>query len=75
MFGIFIVRPDVDACDCSWEEVGGGGGDSTDTVKESALKVDTRRKIPCRTGDSNPRQYCALAFQSDALPTELFPFV
>ena len=31
-------------------------------------------KIPCGTGDSNPRQYILrLAFQSDALPTELSP--
>ena len=41
----------------------------TDTARESALKVDSGRKIPCRTGDSNPR----LTFQSDTLPTELFP--
>ena len=29
------------------------------TVTESALKVDSGRKIRCRTWDSNPRQYCA----------------
>ena len=34
----------------------------TDTVKESALKVDFWRKILCRTGESNPRQYCAWLF-------------
>ena len=34
-------------------------GGCTDTVRESALKADSGRKIPCRTGDSNPRQYCA----------------
>ena len=45
----------------------------TDTVRESALKADPGRKISYRTGDSNLRQYSALAFQSDALPTELFP--
>ena len=38
-----------------------------DTVRESALKIHSGRKIPCRTGDSNPR----LAFQSDALTAEL----
>ena len=27
----------------------------TDTVRESALKIDSRRKIPCRTGESNLR--------------------
>ena len=37
---------------------GVGGVDCcTDTVRESALKVDSGRKIPCRTRDSNPRQY------------------
>ena len=34
----------------------------TDTVRESALKADSGRKIPCRTGDSNPQQYCAWLF-------------
>ena len=34
----------------------------TDTVTESALEADSGRKIPCRTGDSNPRQYCAWLF-------------
>ena len=29
-------------------------GACTDTVTESALEVDSGRKIPCRTGDSNP---------------------
>ena len=28
----------------------------TDTVRESALKVDSGRKIPCHTGESNLRQ-------------------
>ena len=30
-----------------------------DIVTESALKVDSGRKIPCRTGESNLRQRCA----------------
>ena len=34
----------------------------TYSFKESALEVDSGRKIPCRTGDSNPRQYCAWLF-------------
>ena len=34
----------------------------TDTVRESALEVDAVRKIPCRTGDSNLRQYCTWIF-------------
>ena len=37
------------------------------TVRESALKIHSGRKIPCRTGDSNR----PLAFQSDALTAEL----
>ena len=43
--GIFKVRTDVNACDCTRE--------CTDTVRESSLKVDSGRKIPCRTGESN----------------------
>ena len=31
-------------------------GVCTDTVKESALKFDSGREIPCRTGESNLRQ-------------------
>ena len=34
-------------------------GGCAHTVRESALKADTGRKIPRRTGDLNPRQYCA----------------
>ena len=30
-----------------------------DTVRESALNVDSGRKIPCRTGESNLRQWRA----------------
>ena len=45
---MFNVRTDVNACDC----IRG----CTDTVRESALKVDSERKIPCGTGDSNLRQ-------------------
>ena len=37
-------------------------GGCTDTVRKSALEVDSGRKISCRTGDSNPRQYCAWLF-------------
>ena len=42
------MRTDVNACDCT--------RGCTDTVRESALKVDSRRKIPCRTGESNLRR-------------------
>ena len=44
-------------------------GSCTDPVRESALKVDSGRKIPCRTRDSNQRQYCAWLLQPAALPT------
>ena len=32
------------------------------TVRESALKVDSERTIPCRTRESNPRPYCSWLF-------------
>ena len=35
-----------------------------DTVRESALEADSERNIPCRTADSNPRQYCAWLFST-----------
>ena len=34
----------------------------TDTVRQSALEVDSGRKIPCLTWDTNVRQYCAWLF-------------
>ena len=37
-------------------------GGCADTVRESALKADPGRKIPCHTGDLNPRQNCARLF-------------
>ena len=47
-YGIFNMHADVNACDCT--------RGCTHTVKESALKVDSGRKIPYRTGESNLRQ-------------------
>ena len=44
-YGIFKVRTDVNACDCTRV--------CTDTIREAALKFDSGRKIPCRTGESN----------------------
>ena len=35
-------------------------GGCRNTARESALKGDSGRKFPCRTGDSNPRQCCAV---------------
>ena len=37
-------------------------GGCTDTVRELALEVDSGRKIPCHTRDSNPSHYCTLLF-------------
>ena len=47
-YRIFIARTDVNGCDCT--------RGCTDTVRGSALKGDSARKILCRTGESNPRQ-------------------
>ena len=44
-YRIFIVRTDVNACDCT--------PGCTGTVRESAWKLDSRGKIPCRTRESN----------------------
>ena len=48
VFGIFNVCSDADECDFTRGLYG-----------ESALRADSWRKIPCRTRDSNPRQYWA----------------
>ena len=47
-YRIFNVRTNVNACGCA--------RGCTDTVRESALNVDSGRKIPCRTGESNLHQ-------------------
>ena len=44
-YRIFNVHMEANACGCT-----------RDTVRESALKVDSGRNIPCRTGESNLRQ-------------------
>ena len=62
-YRVFNVLTDVNACDC----VRG----CTDTVKESAVKVDSGRKIPFRTGESNLRR--RRADPKLSLPTELHP--
>ena len=59
-YGIFNVRADVDACDC----IRG----CTDTVRESALKVDSGRKIPCRTEQSKLRLRRALHTRPPFIP-------
>ena len=59
-YSIFIVRTNVNACDCA--------RGCTATERESALKVGSGKKIPCCTRESGLRQ------QRDGLmllPTEL----
>ena len=41
-------------------------GGCTNTSRKSALKTDSGGKIPCRTGESNPRQ-CDACFFSPVL--------
>ena len=49
---IFNVHTDVNGCNCTLG--------CTDIMRESALKVDSRRKIPCRTRESYlPQQYAS----------------
>ena len=45
---------------------------STDTVRESALKVDSGRKIPCSTGESNLHWQHAspMLYQLSYIPTQ-----
>ena len=63
---IFDARIDVNACDYA--------GGCTDTVRESALKVDSGRKIPCRTRESNLSAACWCAgpmlYQLSYIPTQ-----
>ena len=61
-YKICNVRTDVNACDCT--------RGCTDTVRESALKIDSGRKIPCPHRGIEP---ASAACRSDALPTELHP--
>ena len=62
--GIFNVRTDVNACDCA--------RGFKHTVRESALKVDSGRKIPCRTGESNlpERRAGPTLYQLSYIPNE-----
>ena len=64
-YGIFNMLSDVNACDCN--------RGLTDTVRESALKVDSGRKIPRRTGESNLRRRRAdpILYQLSYIPTPL----
>ena len=64
-YKIFNVRTDVNACDCTLG--------CTDTAKKSALKIDSGRKIPYRTGESNLRERRAgpVLCQLSYIPTDL----
>ena len=52
-------------------------GDCTDTVRESALKTASgkkkRKNNPLQHLGLEPASVLRLAFQSDAVPTKLFP--
>ena len=64
-YGIFNVRTNVNASDCT--------GECTDTVRESALKVNPGRKIPCHREESNLRLQRAgpMLYQLSYIPTPL----
>ena len=64
-YGIFNMHTDVNACD------GAQGGGCTDNIRESALKVDSGRKIPCRTRELNLRRWRAspMLYQLSYIPT------
>ena len=61
--GIFNARIYVNACDCA--------RGCMDTVRESGQKVDSGKKIPCRTGNSNLLQRLAgpMLYQLSYIPT------
>ena len=62
-YRIFNVRTNVNACDCAWG--------CANTERESALKVDSGRKILCRTGESNlfQRRAGPTLYQLSYIPT------
>ena len=64
-YRIFNVYTYVTACDCT--------RGCTDTLKESALKVDSGRKIPCRTWESNlcQRRASPMLYQLSYIPTQV----
>ena len=63
--GIFNVHTDVHACNCVRR--------CADTTRESALKVDSGRKIPCCTEESNLRRQRAgpMLYQLSYFPMPL----
>ena len=63
VMGILNVRTDVDACDCAQG--------CTDTIRVSALEMDSGREKNLLQQGLEPASVLHLAIQSDALPTEL----
>ena len=61
-YGVFNVRTDVNACDCTRGYM--------DTVRESVLKLECCRKNPLPHRGIEP---ASATFRSNALPTELHP--
>ena len=61
-YRIFNACTDVNASDCA--------RGCRDTERESALKVDRERKVPCRTGESNllERRACPTLYQLSYIP-------
>ena len=68
-YEIFNVRTDVNAS-------GFARGGCRDTVRESALKIDSGRKIPWHTGESNLRRQRAgrMLYQLSYIPTFLIEY-
>ena len=62
-YRIFNVRTDVCACNCA--------RGCADTVRECALKVDSGKKISCRTRESNLHWWLAgpVLYQLSYIPT------
>ena len=60
-YRIFNLHADVNTCDCTWGY--------KDTVRESALKVDSEKNLLPHQGIEPASAAC----RSDALPTELYP--
>ena len=65
-YRIFNVYADANACD----HLQGGRVRGIETVRESAWKVDSGRKIPCHRRGIKPMSVECLSY---ALPTELPP--
>ena len=62
-YRIFNVHTGVNACDCTQG--------CMDTVRESLLKIDSGRKIPCRTRESNLHRWRdgPMLYQLSYIPT------